>query len=199
MKWKDETKLKRPMTALYPYIQMFMVMALRQQAPGSSENQAQFSTKLSSPNRIISSQTSSRWETTALRSHILWGLEMLTDRQVTKWQSEFRMLHTWAMARNVSDQFHRARQKHSHSESVRGSRKTKSLSFPLLHHMLTEIVLGPCSMESLEQNKNLKSEGTGQRLGVTMKRMGLEVFYKHVWICNNTLLLFLGVTLLWPS
>lgn len=69
------------------------------------------------------------------------------------------------MARNVSDQFHRARQKHSHSESVRGSRKTKSLSFPLLHHMLTEIVLGPCSMESLEQNKNLKSEGTGAKIG----------------------------------
>ena len=143
---------------------MFMAMALRQQAPGSSENQAPLATKLSSPNRIISSQTSSGWETTALRSHIISGWEMLTDRQVTKWQSEFRMLRTWAMARNVSDQFHRARQK-THSESVRGSRKTKSLSFPLLHHMLTEIVLGPCSMESLEQNKNLKLKGTGAKVG----------------------------------
>ena len=31
--------------------------------------------------------------------------------------------------------------------------------------MLTEIVLGPCSIESLEQNKNLKSKGTGAKVG----------------------------------
>lgn len=126
-----KTKLKRPVTDLYPHIQMFMVMALRQQAPGSSENQARLSTKLSGPNRIISSQTSSGWETTALISHIIWGWEMLTDRQVTKWQSEFRLLGTWAMARNVSNQFHRARQKQSHSESVReGAERLRVYPFP---------------------------------------------------------------------
>lgn len=70
------------------------------------------------------------------------------------------------MARNVSNQFHRARQKHAHSESVReGAERLKSLSFPLLHHMLTEIVLGPCSMESLQENKNLKSEGIWAKIG----------------------------------
>lgn len=40
-----------------------------------------------------------------------------------------------------------------------------SLSFPRLHHMLTDIVLCPCSMESFEQKKNLKLEGIWAKIG----------------------------------
>lgn len=57
-------KLKSPTTNLHLHVQMSVAAALRQQVPGSSEDQ--LSTKISSLYRIISSQTSSGWETTAL-------------------------------------------------------------------------------------------------------------------------------------
>lgn len=61
---KMKIKLKRHVTDLHPHVQKLVVVALRQQAPGSSKNQ--LSTKLSSPYRVVSSQILSGWETTDL-------------------------------------------------------------------------------------------------------------------------------------
>lgn len=153
-----KTKLKRPMTDLYPHIQMFIVMALRQQAPGSSENQARLSPSSPALIESLSSQTSSGWETTALISHIIWGWEMLTDRQVTKWQSEFILLGTWAMARNVSNQFHRAGWKQrTLRECEGGAERLKGYRFPSSITCSLKLSLVPVPLESLQENKNLKS------------------------------------------
>ena len=86
---------------------------------------------------------------------------------------------TGAIAGNVSDQFHRAKQILAFRKCEGGSRENNSLSFPLTCSLKSSLV--PVPLESKNRTKILKKrKELGQRLGVTMKQMGLEVFYKGV-------------------
>ena len=61
-----------------------------------------------------------------------------------------------AMAGNASDRVQRARQTLTFKECKGRDGEKISLSFLLLHHMVSGIVLGPYSMKSLESKNRTK-------------------------------------------
>lgn len=109
----------------------------------------------------------------SLRSHIIWGWEMLTDKQITKWQSELSLLCTRAMAGNPHDQF------------TQPGKRIQREGRTTIHHVPSSIT---CSLKlslvpipwnhekARTEQKPKKRKGLGQRFGATMKVMGLEVF-----------------------